>query len=171
MTFNIIGGSSGIGQAAQKLLLERGHQYTPSRADALVFCAGHDYQICVEKLIKEVENNSAKSYIVVTSQHGKRPVGLAYMRYAAMKAAQKMVCKTIAKSGIPCVDISPAFVVDSGKNKRIHKDPAYWDSVKAEMSGDPPVTSEDVAQAIAYACENASKITGTEINVSAGWRL
>jgi len=140
-------------------------------ADVLVFAAGHDYGACVDLLIECAEAKLARAYVVVTSEHGALPVGMNYVRYAAMKAAQKMVCRTLAHSGIPCVDVSPAFVMDSGKDKRVNRDEAYWEEIRAEMRGKPPVLSDDVARAVVFAAENVGKITGTTISVSAGWRV
>jgi NAD(P)-dependent dehydrogenase (short-subunit alcohol dehydrogenase family) len=137
--------------------------------DCVLFCAGHTYDVCVEKLLTFVP--LADSLVVVTSEHGTHPTGIEHVAYQAVKAAQKMVCKCIAKSGKPCVDISPAFVVDSGKNKRINSDRAYRDKIASECVGEFPVRSIDVAKAIVFAVENVKKLSGSTITVSAGWRV
>lgn len=171
MNYKIVGESSGIGQAVIALMAQRGHARAASgTADVMVFVAGHDYEVCVEMLLEAAEMASARAYVVVTSEHGSVPVGLHFARYAAMKAAQKMVCRTLAHAGIPTVDVSPAFVVDSGKSKRINRDQEYREQVFAECAGTPPVTSAVVASAIVYAAENVGYLTGTTIKVSAGWR-
>jgi NAD(P)-dependent dehydrogenase (short-subunit alcohol dehydrogenase family) len=173
MKFRIIGESCGIGQATLALFQERGHTRAGDDecSDVMVFCAGHDIGTCVYLLLDQVRSRVADAYVVVTSEHGSIPVGMEYVYYAAVKAAQKMVCKTLVKSGIPCVDVSPAFVIDSGKNKRINRDPKYWETVVFECRGTPPVTSKDVAAACVFAAENIGKVIGSTIRVSAGWRL
>lgn len=175
MIYKLVGITSGIGAAAHVMMTERGHTLVDTenylgQTDVLIFCAGHDWEVCVEELIRHISDMKAESYVVVTSEHGDKPCGIAYIRYAAMKAGQKMICRTLAHMGIDCVDVSPAFVIDSGKSKRYNTDEEYRSEVQREMRGIPPVTSADVAAAIVFASENIGKITGTTIRVSAGWR-
>ncbi len=137
--------------------------------DIIVYCTGHDYQSCVTDLLTIREHGD--SFIVVTSEHGSIPISdPKYTEYQAIKAAQKMVCRCFNRQGIPTVDISPAFIQDSGRAKRMNTDLTYRELIQEECNGDFPIMSGDVAEAIVFAIRNIGKIAGTTIKVSAGWR-
>lgn len=92
--------------------------------------------------------------------------------YGALKAALQSLTRDLAielgPSGIRCNCVAPG-IVDS---KFIRDNwPKYADKESAAALGRFP-TSEEVANAVAFlASQEASGITGTVINVSAGWYM
>jgi NAD(P)-dependent dehydrogenase (short-subunit alcohol dehydrogenase family) len=172
MTFTVYGSGGGIAAAARAAMAAAGHEELPlgQPVDCIIWAQGKDWEGCVSDLLRHC--GLASRYIVVTSEHGSIPIGESWVGYAGAKAAQKMVVQALAAQGVYAVDISPAFVMDSGgPNKKIHKDALYRQQIIDECRGEWPVLSADVARAIVFAAENASKITGSVIRVSAGWRL
>lgn len=139
--------------------------------DTAIWCRGKSIDVSIIGLIEYIRRYQARSYIIVTSEHGSIPVSNPdYLEYAAIKAGQKMIFKSLLEQGIKAVDISPAFVGDSGNHKLINIDKEYRAHRQRECIGDFPVSTTDVAEAAVFALNNLNKIAGTTIRVGAGWK-